>query len=92
MVVWIIIALLLLGTALFYFLVYQPPVQKYWLKFPTLEAYRQHHPAAFGNGVQHCHVCDGSDILSVGLLHPVEFRRIYQCTQCRTKLWRGVES
>ncbi|KUM05495.1 hypothetical protein KIF53_04160 [Chromobacterium subtsugae] len=89
--VWMVIAVLPIGAASFYFLAYQPAAQKYWLRFPTLEKYRQDHPASHSHGVPHCHVCGGSDILSVGLLRPVEYRRIYQCAQCQTKLWRAME-
>ncbi len=90
MIVWSEIAAIvgvgLLGV-FYYFVVYNPWLQKYWHQSMTKVEYLQWHPECLNGKAITCFQCGGTEQMDLGLARPTDYRRRIVCARCKTLLW-----
>jgi hypothetical protein len=72
----------------YYFVVYNPWLQKYWHQSMTKVEYLQRHSDCVSGEKIACFQCGATEQMDLGLARPTDFRRRIVCSRCKTLLWR----
>ncbi len=72
----------------YYFVVYNPWLQKYWHQSMTKTEYLQWHSDCVKRNSVSCFQCGGTEQMDLGLARPTDYRRRIVCSRCKTLLWR----
>ncbi len=83
------ILLVIAGVALvYYFAIYNKPLQNEWEKLPSLQEYAAKHGQVASERDISCYKCKSKTTYDTGLTRVSDFRRKIICGNCKLSLYR----